>query len=537
MTGRVNTRIRKVTNYALLGKRGFQSADPIRRKKAIKRNKKQVGEVDEQGKRVSRSAPASPKGPGKEWAENNRGKKGPQMEKTKKKAKSKKGNDHGEGQQVETREQSGVQRGNAKVNNGKECDNGECERNGYECETTEALLQTVSDTLKHLNSHQDQGNNYLNLNVTGQTSPVVEMESRKKNLLASIANLKQQLKNKEEEDQELQELIKQEAELKRKLSQSEPVKVTQSSKKGEVNLDGASLLQNMTGIKFDMSGNLGEECDIHRKEVDEFISIADSRVKKVKRAKSSKVKRRRTKRRVSSSSSSSSSESEAESSESSSEEEEVFRDHGRKERGRKVKSGLFDKSAQSKLVSKEWYAHSALEEIGCRNKDMKELSFNLLVAGELEIIMSNKIGKKEQITRMELLRKLAYRHEVLPLKEIVELYSNFLGRVEKGKYKWGSKSAMRQLDNEIIFALSLERRGIERKWEGRDKKRVGQGAGIQERKKYCMEYNKGMCNLNSPHEGRLGNNVVMKYHICRRCLAEESQERYHTERECPLNRK
>ena len=61
------------------------------------------------------------------------------------------------------------------------------------------------------------------------------------------------------------------------------------------------------------------------------------------------------------------------------------------------------------------------------------------MVGELEIIGSLKIGDKERATRLEVLKKLAYNHEILTLKEVLTQYASFVSKVEKGKFKWGNK--------------------------------------------------------------------------------------------------
>ena len=46
----------------------------------------------------------------------------------------------------------------------------------------------------------------------------------------------------------------------------------------------------------------------------------------------------------------------------------------------------------------------------------------------------------------------------------------------------------------------------------------------EDRKKYCLDYNKGNCKLSSPHEGLLNGIQVVKHHLCKRCLIDEGVE-------------
>ena len=56
--------------------------------------------------------------------------------------------------------------------------------------------------------------------------------------------------------------------------------------------------------------------------------------------------------------------------------------------------------------------------------------------------------------------------------------------------------------------------------------------GEAEKKKYCAEFNKGNCNQSALHEGRLNGNIVMKYHICGKCLYEDNLDKQHAGKDC-----
>ena len=173
-------------------------------------------------------------------------------------------------------------------------------------------------------------------------------------------------------------------------------------------------------------------------------------------------------------------------------------------------------------------------------REFQDLSFNLLVAGELEIISSKYVSKKERNTRLEVLKKLTYKHEVLPIGDILAQYASFVSKVEKGKFKWGSKSALSAFDQQLM-SVALIRTSAEptsggaifrgRECEqGRGKTKVMNGK--DEKKKYCLEFNKGTCSLQGPHEGTLNGLTVMKYHICKRCLIEDRLECSHPSKDC-----
>ena len=77
-------------------------------------------------------------------------------------------------------------------------------------------------------------------------------------------------------------------------------------------------------------------------------------------------------------------------------------------------------------MSKEVFAHAVLEEEVGIDRELKSLSFNLFVAGELEIISNQGTPKLERKTRLEILKMLAYKHEYLSREEILNQYASFM---------------------------------------------------------------------------------------------------------------
>ena len=161
----------------------------------------------------------------------------------------------------------------------------------------------------------------------------------------------------------------------------------------------------------------------------------------VEKAKAEKSKKKKTRkpRREPSPSSAESSESESEELSSGSDDEQEVTPPAKKRTKGGKKSGYFARAGSSRLVSNELFAHAALDDEVGSDKDLRSLSFNLFVAGELEIISDSAISKAERKTRLEVLKMLAYKHEYLSREEVLNQYANFVRKVEKGKYKWGSE--------------------------------------------------------------------------------------------------
>ena len=230
-------------------------------------------------------------------------------------------------------------------------------------------------------------------------------------------------------------------------------------------------------------------------------------------------------RRDSTSDSSDSSESERDESTSDEESSDDENKSFKRKKG-KCKSGLFTKASNARVLKTEMHAHSALDpEMG--DRDLKELTFNLLVAGELEIILDPRVKRKERDTRLELLRQLAYKHEYMSRAEVMNQYKGFMSKIEKGRYKWGSRRDLRDFEHHLILIISIENRKFE-KGMGQDRKQKK----LDDRVKYCLDFNRGLCKLEKQHEGKINGQTVTKHHICRRCLVEDNREVAHAEKDC-----
>ena len=129
-----------------------------------------------------------------------------------------------------------------------------------------------------------------------------------------------------------------------------------------------------------------------------------------------------------------------------------------------------------------------------------------------------------------MLKKLAYKYEVLSLKDILVQYTGFISKVEKGKFKWGSRKDLNTFEQQLMYNISVSRVRSEPVKFKSD--RVKSDRVKDDRKKYCLEFNKGTCKLQGPHEGLLNSSTVLKYHICKKCLMDENVEHAHPSKDC-----
>lgn len=176
------------------------------------------------------------------------------------------------------------------------------------------------------------------------------------------------------------------------------------------------------------------------------------------------------------------------------------------------------------------------------NYDLENLTFDQLVAGELEICTMVDISKREQSVRLKNLKLLAYFAQLLPQNSLLEVYKAIILKVEKGQYSWSEELTLK-VENMLDRAVSKNNakreseRKVERdsgnkageKTDKKSKKEIGIALKNGEKIVYCADFNKGKCDKESSHEGKFSGRDVFKHHVCRNCLVIEKEKRTHSE--------
>ena len=240
----------------------------------------------------------------------------------------------------------------------------------------------------------------------------MSLEDRKWEIQENIACMKKQLQQ-QQEDEELLALMKEEEELHSQLGEASTSSDGTSSKSGKMGNANKNKkcgmvkenvpsngshdsdlianiladLHNLAGVNFDMSGFLNKKV-VDKQELNNVMPVTDTR--KSKRSKHDEESDTVSESRTSSDDN----------------EDEVRVVKWKNPRTGKFRSGRHDKPSDTKLISNEWYAHTALNEALGGERDFSELSFNLFVAGELEIISSRQVSDKEIYSRLELLEAI-----------------------------------------------------------------------------------------------------------------------------------
>ena len=83
-------------------------------------------------------------------------------------------------------------------------------------------------------------------------------------------------------------------------------------------------------------------------------------------------------------------------------------------------------------------------------------------------------------------------------------------------------------EQQLIYSISIENRM-------KDRQKVEKSVKwnkFDDRKKYCLEFNRGSCEKTESHEGILQGQVVFKLHVCKHCLVQDRVELKHAEISC-----
>lgn len=334
----------------------------------------------------------------------------------------------------------------------------------------------------------------------------------------------------------------------------------------EISLSGARARKN-SRAKLNTDSSSGESCE------DEFEEVIEKAKRKTKRVKKAKVKqgrqdkkclvndvvgRKRSHREASDSSQDSSSDSYTSSGSSTSTDSSVSeaeykrRAHRKKsrkgkKRGKSIKSGVKAKAHKIRLKTSELCAQAVLdEEHYPGNYELDELSFDQLVAGELEICTMTDISKQEKNSRLNILKLLAYFANSLPQSAILDVYKAVILKVEKGLFAWSSE-LVSKVESMLDRAVSRMRTSKGTKSDStnkengenaKNKKELGILTKQGEKIIYCLDYNRGQCDKTSSHKGKFAGKEVVKQHVCKVCLATDKEQRSHKEGDevCPNKR-
>ena len=211
---------------------------------------------------------------------------------------------------------------------------------------------------------------------------------------------------------------------------------------------------------------------------------------------------------------------------------------------KKLSSGKYTKPEEAGIQKVARFPHEQLDPRHTQEKDFEKLPFNLLLAGELELISDKTTPEVERAARIELAKTLCYHKLYLPDVELRDGYDQILKKVERGQQQWDPalgehlheflnyranlrlREKVAQTTPENGFTKVEHKKNQDRRNDKNDSTRII----------YCQDFNNKRCNQQDHHEGRFAGGKVIRWHICKKCL-EHGEVRSHrsSDAECPQN--
>ena len=162
-----------------------------------------------------------------------------------------------------------------------------------------------------------------------------------------------------------------------------------------------------------------------------------------------------------------------------------------------------------------------------------ELTFELLVAGEVHICADPKLDKEQRTGRLRLLEDIIYCHQFYQWEACKKFHYEVLRHIQKGYMGWEEigKGEVYSNIKQVMLTPFIRNQNPNREKVDRMNARETQNEVV-----YCGLYQKGTCLETDTHSGEFfGKSGVMLHHICATCLKKEGKKVGHpvNSPECP----
>ena len=204
-------------------------------------------------------------------------------------------------------------------------------------------------------------------------------------------------------------------------------------------------------------------------------------------------------------------------------------------KAKKLISGKCTKPDESDIKQVVRFPHEKLDVKHVQDRVFDKLSFNLLVAGELEIALI--APEPERSARIGVAKTICYHKHYLRDEDLRNGYDSVLKKVEQGILGWDCDLGEELHELYDYRANVLMREKVKESNYNKDSSggfRVSTGDRVDkldidrnkevvfedlDRNKpvFCMEYNRNCCSQDGSHEGSFSGRKCIKWHICRRC--------------------
>ena len=179
------------------------------------------------------------------------------------------------------------------------------------------------------------------------------------------------------------------------------------------------------------------------------------------------------------------------------------------------KSGLGVKTGQKVRYEVEWAHHLLWKEYDANPLAFNQMKIGQYLMGEADIILN--CSKPEEIrSRLRLMRRIGYWYTKFDWVSCRNVYAAIMRGMETGREDWSFDI------KEYEDMLNV---GTGKGYAGREEKVVKKGRDTF----FCGPFQKGECDLDSPHLGTIGQDNVqrMVYHICSGCLLKDRRKLHH----------
>lgn len=174
------------------------------------------------------------------------------------------------------------------------------------------------------------------------------------------------------------------------------------------------------------------------------------------------------------------------------------------------------------------------------SKTFHGLDLRAFTAGELEIINSAELDRKEKAGRFKLLQNLLYLAGSYEWSVILQVYAAIVGRIERGLESWqGEFTQIIQM----VLAQESHKKPIRgprpyKSIQGHDFNAGGSApntALTRDWAYFSSKFQRNACPELKEHQGNFKGKPVVFQHICAKCWQTDRAKRFHPESapECP----
>ena len=191
---------------------------------------------------------------------------------------------------------------------------------------------------------------------------------------------------------------------------------------------------------------------------------------------------------------------------------------------RKLQSGILVKSSHKVKFEVDWAHHWLGKEFEMNPVPFNQLKLSNYMTGESDILLH--CDKPEELrARLKLMRRIGYWTSKYDWPAARNVYAAIMKGIETGRESWNFD--LRDYEDMLITSNRLS---VVQPREQRKSRETY----------FCGRYQKGECNLDSPHYARIGLEALEKlvHHVCSTCLIRDGKRLTHQNgaQNCPRSK-